>query len=578
MNKEELEKEIEATVRELPQKPPEHTVETMLSRGLLNSDALVYKIEFVNVDGTNHRQAVCCCTACGASWSTDYRKEHHSGCSWRRDYDVMYFWDPQRDAFVGNNCEFYCPHCKNKLITRHTSDFYGSKFRLDCHKAVSIHNVQGHICILVWEISKNCDKNGTVDYSSHQEEGQLLIGKKAVRVTGLTRWYGGTHTRWERRKRFDDHCGKQPAAAIIPFDREILFSTDARNSAIEDYIDYFTTIYETDCRLTAYLRMWAKYPQVENLVRQGYCAFVLRTIEHCTNTRGYYYNAVSTFRVNDVKKFINIKEKRPHLMLGIEKNEVHLAKRLPFDMFNIYRLARKIDGIKLSESSLDLMHAHKSRLAGYAEFFNKKHNGYQPKVLSTVNYILRQVERVKKGNELINLQYLTDYWDMMFQVCEVMEPSLLYPKNLIKAHDDMQKRVKEKADEILSKKIHLQAEKHIDLCFTDDELGLMIFPCDSHADLINEGNKLDHCVARYAESVANGSTCILFIRKTSAPDKPFFTLEYKNGYVVQNRGKKNCARTAQVQQFENKWLEHIKNGGKKNVKRNNAQKQQRAGA
>ena len=50
---------------------------------------------------------------------------------------------------------------------------------------------------------------------------------------------------------------------------------------------------------------------------------------------------------------------------------------------------------------------------------------------------------------------------------------------------------------------------------------------------------------------------IFFIRKLEDPNTPFFTLEYKNGIVAQNRGAKNCKRTKEVQEFENLWLEHV---------------------
>ena len=50
------------------------------------------------------------------------------------------------------------------------------------------------------------------------------------------------------------------------------------------------------------------------------------------------------------------------------------------------------------------------------------------------------------------------------------------------------------------------------------------------------------------------------IRHADKPDEPYFTLEFgeKGLNVRQNRGLRNCARTEEVQLFENKWLEHVK--------------------
>ena len=38
-----LQKEIEETIAELPQQPPSETIQTLIDRGCLRGDALVYK-------------------------------------------------------------------------------------------------------------------------------------------------------------------------------------------------------------------------------------------------------------------------------------------------------------------------------------------------------------------------------------------------------------------------------------------------------------------------------------------------------------------------------------------------------
>ncbi|MBR6603069.1 MAG: PcfJ domain-containing protein, partial [Clostridia bacterium] len=97
------------------------------------------------------------------------------------------------------------------------------------------------------------------------------------------------------------------------------------------------------------------------------------------------------------------------------------------------------------------------------------------------------------------------------------------------------------------------------LSYSSEALGLLIRPAASQAELITEGKILHHCVAGYAANHANGKTSIFFIRHISDPEMPFFTLEYKNGKVEQNRGEHNCARTEDVIAFEAEWLNHIRN-------------------
>ena len=88
----------------------------------------------------------------------------------------------------------------------------------------------------------------------------------------------------------------------------------------------------------------------------------------------------------------------------------------------------------------------------------------------------------------------------------------------------------------------------------------MIRPCANEEELILEGKLLHHCVATYAKSYAEGRTAILFIRRTSEPDKPFFTLEFdeKAKRVRQNRGLRNCDRTPEVTAFETAWLDYVR--------------------
>ena len=109
----------------------------------------------------------------------------------------------------------------------------------------------------------------------------------------------------------------------------------------------------------------------------------------------------------------------------------------------------------------------------------------------------------------------------------------------------------------------------------------MIVPARDDHELYIEGKLLSHCVHRYSESHANGKTAIFFIRHSSEPERPYFTLELDENKIEvrQNRGKCNCARTKEVTEFEKVWLEHIRKvrekehikkvKEKKNDKRNN---------
>lgn len=79
---------------------------------------------------------------------------------------------------------------------------------------------------------------------------------------------------------------------------------------------------------------------------------------------------------------------------------------------------------------------------------------------------------------------------------------------------------------------------------------------------------LHHCVGTYAKDHANGKTAIFFIRRAKAPRKSFYTLELNEGKLVvrQNRGRRNCARTKEVEELEAVWLAWLKAGAPRDAK------------
>ncbi len=125
--------------------------------------------------------------------------------------------------------------------------------------------------------------------------------------------------------------------------------------------------------------------------------------------------------------------------------------------------------------------------------------------------------------------------------------AVLFPKNLYRAHQNTIKQIKIKADEELKRQI---AERNAQLKHYQFKFkGLFIRAAASAEELIAEGKALNHCVGGYASGHASGRTTILFIRKTSAPAKPFFTVEVRNDAVIQVRGNHNCNPDEEVKEF-----------------------------
>lgn len=124
--------------------------------------------------------------------------------------------------------------------------------------------------------------------------------------------------------------------------------------------------------------------------------------------------------------------------------------------------------------------------------------------------------------------------------------------NTAKAMKDKKEKQKlyKKFGKVASKYISLQNEKK------DNYVCLI---AKSPADLINEGEKLNHCVGRmnYDQKFAREESLIFFVRNKQEPQTPFVTLEYslKNHKVLQCYGEHDSTPEDNVLNFVNKiWL------------------------
>ena len=166
-------------------------------------------------------------------------------------------------------------------------------------------------------------------------------------------------------------------------------------------------------------------------------------------------------------------------------------------------------------------------------------------------------ERMREGYRNLAKDWL-DYisWSATLKY-DTKDMYILLPPDFGKAHDrvmkeyqafkDEQERKRQEELEKLIKKA-LDAAEGIPAMMMKAR-GLMIILPKSGSEIKEEGRTLHHCVGTYVERVAKGETMILFIRKETAPDIPYFTLEYRDGKVVQCRGKKNCGMTKDVKAF-----------------------------
>lgn len=167
----------------------------------------------------------------------------------------------------------------------------------------------------------------------------------------------------------------------------------------------------------------------------------------------------------------------------------------------------------------------------------------------------------------VDFQEYTDYLNMLEQMgIEPEGDAMIVPKDFQGIHQHTcelynqfraEQRRLAREEETRAKKEH---EKKLEAEFKRRvELDRVVEGYSFHvpnrvAELIYEGKKLHHCVSSYTERHLKGQTMIVFVRLSSSPNIPLYTLEVKSGEIVQFRAKYNRDVPNEVWDVAKKWL------------------------
>lgn len=308
-------------------------------------------------------------------------------------------------------------------------------------------------------------------------------------------------------------------------------------------------------QITAPVAEKIKPSDVENLIMNGLGGYVNKLIQSSTS----YIKYTPTLKNF---KGLRLKKAKPNEILGISKEELRCIKQNEWDSSKIdLYVHTHTQGVTLQNIDR-IVHKYGSRIEPLI--------GTGADIPKTMRYIKKQQKNLEDAGTYFNrVQYIVDYWNMLRKNGHyTTDTDILYPQNLVKSYNDEQRIMQIAATKELEKDFKKQYNKLKKYCFTCG--GLSIHPAETEIEMIDEGRELHHCVATYAKRHASGKTAIFFIRHINEPDKPYFTLEFdfKNMCVRQNSGLRHCARTPEVEKFEEKWVEFVKNtaGAKKERK------------
>lgn len=160
-----------------------------------------------------------------------------------------------------------------------------------------------------------------------------------------------------------------------------------------------------------------------------------------------------------------------------------------------------------------------------------------------------------------------DYSDYLEQ-CETLEYNIhdtmiALPHDFWTMHNRLTQIINYEHDELVLQNFTKRLAECVCLEFLAD--GLLVRQPHSLKEIEDEGRILSHCVGGYAERHAMGKLSIMFLRKVSEPNKPYYTVEVSQyGGIVQCRGYRNNVvqnggedKPQEIKDFEQKYQRYL---------------------
>ena len=522
----------------LPKAPPVDLVQWVLEQEFFQEEYLIYKAGrgYEPLEDRTRPAVEVVCTHCGKTFYAE--KVNTGGCSACYVPAPFGWYNQEMSESVISGSLTMCPICGCEVKVVHVGSIprgIEDGAWITTMSRLPVEGRKDRFVLTEWLVKRWIEKSGKSRYTTDPYSAWVVEEKKVVRLMGYLRTMSGSISifhKWAQRKTFNDVYGT--VSICYPWDKSILEGTTAENCKLDLYQD------AGGKRLVSYLALWRRHPTVENLLVQGCGRFLVELIDR-EKSDGRDHGGIP--KLPDV----NWKERRPAQMLGLNKEEFRYMRQMRWSVEDLerYRLVKESGlPIKLPED-IKLL-----RSKAVYEVNRILEEGPPADFWRILRYLKRQKEQ---------WHTLQDYWHMAHRLQRDLNDSLVrWPRDLHAAHDQVMEEQQARVNAELNAMFLERAAELESLSFELD--GLLIRPCQTEAELIQEGKDLHHCVATYANRYAEGRTAIMFIRQIAEPDKPFFTLEFdeKAKKVRQNRGLRNCDRTPEVKAFEKAWLSFVR--------------------
>ncbi len=539
-------------------------------RGELERHGLVYEVEYVQDYGLLQvldewaeprkiKMVRVTCSCCGGSLLLNWAKDERHGYGFILPDDEEGDW---AHTATSDGDEAVCPICGARVLVRKRSSIREYFVSAECHVMSAgvlsgPPQSRGELALTGWTIQRRVYKSGIERLEFLPAEAYVFTAADCVQLMGWREGYSGTagyfiqYGPWRQPKKWIERWGQEEQIyGLTPelIDRSVLphCKLDVYMAARPGARHY----------PVAYLRLYQLHPNLEAVLLHGLPRVLDDLIANGAMTDSWAENMQGRIELPQ----IDWTQTRPAQMLRLTKEELHMGRAQDWGkLFWQLFVDAKAVGERLSAEDIRSAFCLGDENVGLLV--------PRGQVGKSIRYLLHQCEVLAQevddagADPVPDALILTDYWNMAEMLGrDLTGPSVKYPADLIAAHDRAAKLMEQKAAEDMAALFRIRRRVLKKYVFASH--GLIIRPAASQRELTAEGDALHHCVATYGKKHATGKTAIFFIRRTNCPKEPFFTLELDEAKleVRQNRGLRNCARTPEVEAFEQEWLAWVRAG------------------
>ncbi len=122
---------------------------------------------------------------------------------------------------------------------------------------------------------------------------------------------------------------------------------------------------------------------------------------------------------------------------------------------------------------------------------------------------------------------------------DMTDKAVLFPRDYRKEHEHTMRLIKYQENKVMEDSYAVRRRGAMKRKYSYEAQGMVVIVPERLADLIIEGKRQHNCVGGYMERVAKGKTDVVFVRRLSAPDESYITMEITDGQIVQARTKNN---------------------------------------